>query len=94
MYIHMGAGALALTVGIFQLNSNLRKNRLNLHRILGRIYVVSVLLSGCAGLFLAFNAMGGIVASYGFGSMAVLWLFTVIMAFVQVRKGNIPAHRY
>lgn len=94
MYLHMVGGAIALAAGAFQLNNRLRTKHLNFHRVLGRIYVLSVLLSGCAGLYLATNSMGGIVAHFGFGSMAVLWLFTVSMAFFQIKKGNVSAHRY
>lgn len=93
MYLHMIGGAIALTVGAFQLNRNLRVNRLYIHRLLGKVYVISVLLSGCAGLFLATNSMGGVIAHFGFGTMAVLWVFTVSMAFIQIKKGNVIAHR-
>ena len=94
MYLHMIGGAIALSVGAFQLNSRLRSKRLNVHRVLGKLYVTSVLFSGLAGLYLATDSMGGIVAHFGFGTMAVLWLFTVGMAFFQIRKGNVNAHRY
>jgi uncharacterized membrane protein len=94
MYSHMVGGAIALAAGALQLNSNLRTKHLNFHRVLGRIYVLSVLFSGCAGLYLATNSIGGIVAHFGFGSLAVLWLFTVSMAFFQIKQGNVSAHRY
>jgi uncharacterized membrane protein len=93
MYLHMIGGAIALTVGAFQLNSCMRANRLNLHRLLGKVYVIAVIFSGFAGLYLATNSMGGIVAHFGFGTMAVLWVFTVSMAFFQIKKGNVNAHR-
>ncbi len=94
MYSHIAGGAIALAVGTLQLNRRLRVKYLNFHRVLGQVYVLSVLASGCAGLYLATNSMGGIVAHFGFGCMAVLWLFTVSMAFFQIKKGNVSAHRY
>lgn len=93
MYLHIIGGAIALTIGAFQLNSRMRANRLNLHRQLGKVYVIAVIFSGFAGLYLATNSMGGIVAHFGFGTMAVLWVFTVCMAFVQIKKGNVNAHQ-
>tara|TARA_R110002124_G_scaffold57818_4_gene161775 strand:+ start:2289 stop:2933 length:645 start_codon:yes stop_codon:yes gene_type:complete len=94
MYLHMVGGSIALTIGAFQLNSRMRAKSIKLHRTLGKVYVTAVLLSGSAGLYLATNSMGGIVAHFGFGTMAILWLFTVSMAFVQIKKGNVNAHRY
>jgi uncharacterized membrane protein len=94
MYLHMAGGAIALTTGALQLNSRLRTKHLKFHRILGRVYVLSVLSSGCAGLFLATNSMGGTVAHFGFGSMAILWLLTLSMALYQIKKDNVSSHRY
>ncbi len=94
MYLHMIGGAIALTVGAFQLNRRMRAKSVELHRTLGKVYVTAVLSSGCAGLYLATNSMGGVVAHFGFGTMAVLWLFTVSMAFIQIKNGNVNAHRH
>ena len=94
MYSHMIGGAIALTLGALQLNRHLRTQYLTLHKMAGRVYVAAVLLSGCAGLYLATNSMGGTIAHFGFGTMAVLWVFTVCMALFYIRKGNVNAHRY
>ena len=90
---HLFGGMLAIFVGALQLNSYLRHRYLLLHRWLGRIYVLAVALSGCAGLVLAVDASGGGLARWGFGSMAVAWLFTTAVAYRQITQGRVESHR-
>lgn len=92
-YQHISLGAISMLVGWTQFSKKLRSKNINLHRILGKIYVFSVLLSGSAGLYLSFYATGGMIASLGFGSMAVCWLVTTTMAFVTVKQGQIESHQ-
>lgn len=92
-YQHIGFGAISMLTGWTQFSKNLRARRINVHRMLGKIYVLAVLFSGSAGLYLSFFATGGAVAGFGFGTMAVLWLSTTVMAFVTVKNGDIKAHQ-
>ena len=48
--LHLGGGGVALALGAFQLNAALRSRRIQLHRIMGRVYVVSVILAAVSGL--------------------------------------------
>jgi len=91
-YVHITAGGLALLTGWSQFSNKLRGRYLNTHRFVGKVYVLSVLLSSCAGLYIAFFASGGIVCVVGFGSLALLWLFTDIKAYISVRKLQIDEH--
>lgn len=93
MYSHIIGGSIALFIGAFQLNKGFRIKRPAIHKLFGKIYVLSVLASGTAGLYMATKAMGGEVASFGFGALSIVWLITVIMAYVRVKQGNIKAHR-
>ncbi len=91
--LHLVGGAVALAVGAFQLNAALRSRRIQLHRILGRIYVVCVLIGGISGLRLAIASQGGTTAHVGFGLLAGTWLFTTIRGFLRIRSGNDIDHR-
>ena len=84
---------LALVLGGLQLSSALRRKKLDLHRWLGRVYVVAVLVSGTGGLVMSFDSKGGLVAHFGFGLMAVCWLFCTGNAFRYIRRGNVAQHR-
>lgn len=92
-YQHISMGAISMLTGWTQFSEKIRKKNIALHRSLGKVYVVAVLLSGAAGLYLAFFATGGAIAGFGFGTMAVLWLSTTAMAFLTIKKGKVCAHQ-
>ena len=94
MYSHIIGGSIALLTGAFQLNSLFRSKFLVAHKILGRVYVVAILFSGIAGLFMATRSMGGTVAHFGFGTGAILWLLTVYMAVMRIKQGQVSAHKH
>jgi uncharacterized membrane protein len=91
-YIHITFGGIALLIGWTQFSKKLRDRYLKVHRTVGKIYVVSVLLSSCAGLYVAFFATGGIITTMGFGSLALLWHITVVKAYTSIRRLDITAH--
>jgi len=92
-YQHITFGGLALLTGWSQFVGRIRRRYLFFHRILGKGYVVVCLFSGTAGLYLAFFATGGIIASLGFGGLALSWLFSTSKAYLAIRAGRIDEHR-
>jgi hypothetical protein len=92
-YQHIFLGGVALLTGWSQFNESFRNRNLSFHRTLGKIYVVVCLLSGGAGLYLAFYATGGWVAGLGFGGLAVSWLTTTSMAYFAIRNREIDKHQ-
>ncbi len=70
-YTHIYLGGIALLIGWTQFIKQLRVKKIGLHRRIGKIYILSVILSGIAGLYISFYATGGIVAKSGFASMAL-----------------------
>jgi uncharacterized membrane protein len=91
-YGHITLGGLALLIGWLQFSNTLRVKKTELHRILGKIYVISVLISGICGLFIALNATGGIISILGFFTLGLFWLTTTILGFKAIKKGNIKSH--
>lgn len=92
-YTHIVLGAIALLIGWLQFNKKLRLNNINLHKKIGKIYVLSVLLSAISGLYIGYFATGGIIAKAGFMSMAVAWFITTLFAFISIKKGNVLKHQ-
>ena len=90
---HLAGGAIALVTGALQVSTTLRNKYLDLHRWLGRTYVAAVVLSGIGGLIMSLESMGGLVAHFGFGLMAVCWLFTTLTAYRHILRGNVALHR-
>jgi uncharacterized membrane protein len=94
LYAHAFAASVALLLGPWQFSARLRQKRPHLHRFAGRIYLaVGVLLGGLSGLYLAQSAYGGTTARLGFATLAVVWLFTGVAAFLAIRKGDVAVHR-
>ena len=91
--LHITGGVLALGLGPFQFLPRLRLNRPQIHRWLGRFYLVGILIGGFAGLFMAMFAFGGTVSTIGFGSLAIVWLATGFMAYKAVRERRFEDHR-
>lgn len=92
-YQHIIFGGLALLIGWTQFSMKFRTKNLTLHRTIGKVYIVSCLLSGSAGFYIAFFATGGVIASLGFGCLATAWLVTTSSAYLSIRKKQIDAHQ-
>jgi uncharacterized membrane protein len=90
---HFLGGAIALLTGALQVNSRLRVRYLEWHRWTGRVYLVAVVVGGCAGFVLALDSSAGPVAQGGFALLAVAWVASTLRAYVLVRRGDVPAHR-
>lgn len=92
-FLHLLCGSIALTLGAFQLNSQLRARYLAAHRWAGRVFVICVILGGSAAFMLSLQSKAGLVTHWGFGMMAVVWVFTATMAWVSIRQGDRAEHR-
>jgi uncharacterized membrane protein len=91
--LHIAGGMGALLTGPWQFSQKLRARALNLHRWLGRFYLLAVALGSTAGFAMALVSKRGLPTHLGFGILAVLWFFTGLQAYRMVRQGNIEAHR-
>lgn len=91
--LHFLAGGVVIIVGALQFNTSLRAKHPNIHRMMGRVYVVGCIIGGFAGLYLAFYSTGGIVSHWGFGMLAVSWIVTTSMAYRHIRAGNVRIHQ-
>lgn len=89
---HIITASLAIVIGPFQFFKRLRNKRLQLHRNLGKIYVVSIFISGVTGIYLSYFAFGGIISKLGFFFLSIAWLFTTYLAYKHIRKKRIQKH--
>jgi len=91
--VHISTAPLLAIIGLF-IFSGIQKDNKRLHRVLGKIYVVTTLVV-CApsGLFLSFYAFGGIVSKLSFVLLSVLWFFVTFKAFLLIRDGKVEEHR-
>ncbi len=91
--LHIAGGIGALLAGPWQFSQKLRVRALNVHRWMGRFYLLEVLLGSVAGFWMATVSEEGMPTHFGFGILAVLWFFTGLQAYRMVRRGNIEEHR-
>jgi hypothetical protein len=92
-YTHITFGGIALLIGWLQFSKKIRAKKLNLHRTIGKAYMVAVALSGIGGVIIAMSANGGPVCMVGFGLLAVTWLYTDLQGYRTIRKLRIEQHR-
>ncbi len=86
---HILAGTFALLIGPINFSSRIRQRYLQLHRILGRIYVISVFVGSFTGIALAAGRPG----LPGTCMQAAAWMVCTTAAFVTARNRQIVAHR-
>jgi Predicted membrane protein (DUF2306) len=80
-YIHIISSTLVMPLGISQFSTYLFHHFPNLHRWLGKIYVLTILLFAApSGLILATFANGGLAAKVGFFLQSLVWFFTTYIA--------------
>jgi uncharacterized membrane protein len=93
-YIHISASICVVLAGPFQFLKRLRQKNIQLHRLLGKIYITAILLLAApSGFYMALFANGGLGAQLGFSVLCVLWFSFTLLAYLRVRAGNITAHR-
>lgn len=90
--LHAFFGVLAMTLGAFQFSNRLRARYLNVHRVLGYVYVVSVFLAGPLALPIAARiGSPSLVAATVAQSLG--WMVTTGIALYCIRSGNVAQHR-
>ena len=92
-YMHIFLGGLALLIGWAQFGTNFRNKNKGLHKQIGKVYVLSVLLSSVAGIYIAFSATGGLLAALGFICLGVVWFATTLMALVSIKNRRVEIHQ-
>lgn len=92
-FMHIGGGGLALALAPWQFASPLRNRWPLIHRFMGRLYVLAIMVGGSGGLVMASRSDAGPIAQVGFGLLAILWLTTTSVAFILAWRRKIAAHR-
>jgi len=86
---HTICGTLALLIGPINFSSRIRQRHLQLHRVLGRIYVVSVFVGSFTGIALARGRPG----LPGTSMQAAAWMICTTAAVILARNRQIVQHR-
>lgn len=92
-FAHIIFGGISLFIGWRQFGNKFRNKHLQVHRIIGKTYVASVLISSVSSIYMGMYANGGIISSVGFICLGWIWLITTLAAVIQIRKGNVVKHQ-
>lgn len=92
-YVHIVFSGMALLLGGFQFSRALRRRFPRTHRWIGRTYVVSVLLGGVAAFVMSFFSSVAFLGFFGFGTLAVLWIWTTYRGYHSARNRDLAAHQ-
>lgn len=92
-FTHVFTSCLLLIAGFTQFYNPFSKRFTRLHRVIGIMYVlVIVILSGPAGFIMALYANGGWLSQTAFTILSVLWILFTIQAFLAARNRNLIRH--
>src|ERR1700749_1129586 len=86
---HTLCGVIALLSGPIQFSSRFRQRHLKFHRVLGRVYAISVLVGAATGVALA-NGRPGLP---GTSMQAAAWVICTAAAVITARNRQIIQHR-
>ena len=93
LLLHIMGGMVGLLTGPFILWLGMKRQRMVLHRRLGKAYVASMGLSSIAGLYLSTHTDLGWVFGMGLGGLAVASIITTSLALLSIRRRMIAQHQ-
>ena len=96
LFPHILCGTVALVIGPFQFSHRLRKNNVKLHRTLGKIYIIAILLAAPLALLtnLTYPIPGQTwKATFEQATVVVCWMTTTSMAWFTIRRRLVTLHK-
>lgn len=93
LLLHISCGTVALLAGPWQFSTRLRRNSLQFHRVLGRVYLISVALGSVAAFVLATTIRDRWAWAFGLAMLGVAWLATSSVAYYAIRHRQIELHK-
>lgn len=91
--MHGVPGGVALLLGPFQFVKPLRVRYPAVHRAMGRVYLIAVVVAGLVALYAATVSLSGFSVQVAFYLLALAWLYTAVQAYRTIRRGEVQLHR-
>jgi len=94
-YTHVYTSICCLVAGFTQFSTYLLQKQRNVHRAMGYLYVIVVLVfSAPTGFVMGMHANGGWIAVLFFTTLSVLWWSFTLQAVRAIKKKDFRQHRY
>lgn len=91
--LHAIPAGLALLLGPFQFVSAIRTRYPAVHRTIGGVYLVCILIGSAMGVYSALVSLSGLAAQLGFLLLAITWFFSGLSAYRAIRRRQVQLHR-
>ena len=93
-YTHVFSSCFCLLAGFTQFSSAILTKNTSVHRYMGYLYIITILLiSGPSGFIMSIYANGGTTSQIAFITLSVLWMTTTYLGFHYAKKGDFVKHR-
>lgn len=89
---HGLGGTLALALGALQFSTRLRRHRLRIHRLMGKLYIAGTFMAGPVAISMAFVNSPWFLIPFTVVQAGTWMLFTGL-AYICVRRRDVPSHR-
>ncbi len=93
-YIHVTLSVFSLFAGFTQFSKRIRTKYTKLHKVVGWMYLVSVLLFAApSGLIIGYYANGGLWSQLAFCLLAIGWFWFTLKAFLAIKQKDYIRHQ-
>jgi uncharacterized membrane protein len=93
-YTHVFSSIFTLLAGFFQFSSYIQLKHKKVHRAIGKIYAWNIMLVNFpAGFIMAIYANGHLPSKIAFLILDCLWFFFTLKAIIEIKRGNVTAHK-
>jgi len=93
-YIHVTFSVFSLFAGFTQFSRKIRMQYTKVHKTVGWMYLVSVvLLAAPSGLIIGYYANGGFWSQFAFCLLAIGWFWFTLKAFLNIKQGDCHKHQ-
>lgn len=93
-YIHVFTSCFLLIAGYTQFSRRILKSKPSIHRSLGYLYVLTLLLfSAPSGFIMSLYANGGTISRVAFIMLSSLWIISTILALTTALKKDFDGHK-
>lgn len=93
VFPHIVLGIIATIIGPFQFIPRIRNKYLKTHRQLGRVYIISTVLSGISGLYMAVTSDVSLTYAVGLFMLGVTWVTSSTLAFISIKNKKVDLHK-
>jgi hypothetical protein len=92
---HITAGGGALILGIIQFSKKLRTNKPKIHKVIGTLYLLAILVSSFCAIILAFTTAYKLNAAYAYSLQiwASVWISSTALAYYFILKKKYQLHQ-